>query len=156
MPRSLQTIANMFDQTRWAKDFSPHEVNTLAKYMSIHTAQQGTYIFKQGDKQNYMAFIIAGEVDIKKESVDDTERFIATLPAKTHFGEMAFVDTEPRSASAMAKTQVTLLLLSRDNFEAACEKHPNIGLKVFRNIAKNLSQRLRSTTGKLMCLADIP
>ncbi|GAB1410043.1 hypothetical protein MASR1M90_11970 [Desulfovibrionales bacterium] len=156
MSQTSQAIANMFDQTRWAKEFSPGEVNTLAKYMSMHTAQQGTYIFKQGDRQNYMAFIISGEVEIKKESSDGTERLIMTLPALTHFGEMAFVDTEPRSASAIARTQVTLLVLTKDNFEAMYEGYPSIGIKVFKNIAKNLSQRLRSTTGKLVCLADMP
>lgn len=148
--QSIQDIANMFDETKWGKDFTRPEVESIARFMSIHNYTQGQTIFKQGERQSYMAFIVDGRVDILKESLDDLEQIVVTLNPRTHFGEMAFVDDEPRSASAMARDEVTLLVLSVDNFERIVEQYPTIGIKMLRNIARMISQRLRMTTGKLV------
>lgn len=147
---SIKDIANMFDETKWGKDFTRPEVEAIARFMSIHNYDKGQNIFKQGERQSYMAFIVDGRVDILKESLDDLEQIVVTLNPRTHFGEMAFVDDEPRSASATARDDVTLLVLSVDNFERILEQYPAIGIKMLRNIARMISQRLRMTTGKLV------
>lgn len=148
--KTTQQIADLFDETRWAKDFDRDEVEVIARHMSVHTYSPDEYVFRQGDRQRYMAFIVEGEVDILKESADLTERIVVTLYRRTHFGEMAFIDDEPRSASAVARKHTTLLVLSTEAFDSICEKHPRIGLRMVKNIARILSQRLRMTTGRLV------
>jgi CRP-like cAMP-binding protein len=145
-----QQIADMFDETRWGQDFTRQEVEAIAKFLSLHHFKDGESIFRQGDREAYMAFIVSGKVDITKESSDQLEKIVVTLSPRTHFGEMSFIDQEPRSASAVARGEVTLLMLSPDNFERILEQHPQIGIKMLRNIAKMISQRLRMTTGKLV------
>lgn len=147
---NVKEIANMLDDTTWGECFTRDEVEFVAKYMSVQFYEAGEIIFRQGDHQNYMAFIVDGEVDIVKESADSLEKIVVTLSRRTHFGEMSFVDDEPRSATALARTDVTLLVMSSINFENMIDDHPKLGIKILRNIAKLISKRLRMTTGKLV------
>ncbi len=144
------SIADMLDNTKWGKDFTRQEVDMIAKYMSLQHYKEGEHIFEQGDRQNFMAFIVEGKVDIIKESADSLEMIVVTLLPRTYFGEMSFVDDEPRSASAVARGPVTLLFLTTENFERISDDYPKLAFKVMRNIAKIISQRLRMTTGKLV------
>lgn len=144
------SIADMLDETKWGKDFSRQEIDMIAKYMSLQNFKQGDYIFEQGERQNFMAFIVDGKVDIIKESADSLEMIVVTLLPRTYFGEMSFVDDEPRSASAVARGQVTLLFLTTENFNRIADDYPKLAFKIMRNIAKMISQRLRMTTGKLV------
>ncbi len=148
--KSLTEISNMFDETKWGRDFDRSEVEVIAKYLSLHHYVKGEEIFRQGDKERYMAFIVSGRIDIIKESHDCLEKIVVTLSPRTHFGEMAFIDEEPRSASAVARDEVTLLVLSRESFEHIAATYPAVGIKMLKNIARMISQRLRMTTGKLV------
>lgn len=143
-------LPDLLDDTKWGREFTRDEVETIARYMSAEAFKKGEYIFKQGERQNFMVFIVEGKIDIIKESADALEMIVVTLLPSTYFGEMSFVDDEPRSASAVAKEDALLLFLSTDNFERICVEHPRLGLKIVKNIAKLISQRLRMTTGKLV------
>jgi CRP-like cAMP-binding protein len=57
------------------------------------------------------------------------------------FGEMALFDDEPRSATCVAATPCTLLVLDRSRFYSLIEQLPQLGVA----ICKTLSQRLRRT-----------
>jgi CRP-like cAMP-binding protein len=145
-----EELAVMLDRTSWGLQFSYEEIEIIATYMGLNSFSPGEYIFREGDKENFIAFIIQGEVQICKESADKLESVVVSLKAGTHFGEMSLVDEEPRSASARAKDEVNLLILSKPNFDCLIENKPEIGIKILRNIARLLSKRLRQTTGKLI------
>lgn len=147
-------LADLFEETKWARFFNRKEVETIAKYLSLKEVEKGNLIFKEGARENYMAFLIEGEVAILKGSEDIFEKIVVTLKPGTHFGEMAFIDDEPRSASAYAKEKCTLLILSKTNFERLAEDHPKLGIKILKEIAKLISRRLRMTTGRLVYLRE--
>ena len=65
-------------------------------------------------------------------------------------GEMSILDELPYSATAIATEDTTVVLITKNNFDDMTEKHPELGLKVMRKIAKLLSLRLRQTTGILL------
>lgn len=145
------TLADLFDGTKWGEDFSRDEVETIAGHLRLANFADRECIFREGDKQDFMAFIVSGQVDIIKESQESGETVVITLHPRTHLGEMAFVDGEPRSATARARGEVALLVLSKEHFHAILEDHPGIGVKMLMKIASLLSRRLRQTTGRLVC-----
>jgi CRP/FNR family transcriptional regulator, cyclic AMP receptor protein len=145
-------IVDMLEWTSWGKEFCGEDLDTISRYMTIQTYEKGQLIVEQGEISRHMAFIVEGRVDIVKQSSDTLEKVVVTLKAGTHFGEMAFIDSQPRSASVFANSEVTLLCLSTDNFERILEEHPQIGIIMLKLIARLLSQRLRMTTGKLAYL----
>jgi len=145
------SLADYFDGTKWGEDFSRDEVEIIAQHLSLASYADRECVFREGDRQDFMAFIVSGQVDIIKESEELAEAVIITLNPRTHLGEMAFVDGEPRSATARARGEVTLLVLSKDHFHAILADHPPVGVKMLMKIARLLSRRLRQTTGRLVC-----
>jgi CRP-like cAMP-binding protein len=61
---------------------------------------------------------------------------------------MSLVEDSPRSATATAIEDVEILILTRTGFETLLATHPQIGVKILRNVAKSLSKRLRFTSGR--------
>jgi len=68
-------------------------------------------------------------------------RTISELSADSIFGEMALIDNEPRSASAIAVSDVELVPVSEKQFLFLASQTPYFALKVMRVLA----QRLRTT-----------
>jgi CRP-like cAMP-binding protein len=98
----------------------------------------GDDIFREGEPGQTLFFILEGKVRIHSEGVADD---LAQLGERAVFGEMALLDSEPRSASATAVTDVVCLKIERDDFnEILTEKG-----EIAQGIIKVLTRRLRDT-----------
>jgi CRP/FNR family cyclic AMP-dependent transcriptional regulator len=100
----------------------------------------GTFIFREGDEAHELYVIKSGEVRIQIGN-----RTVSGLSADHVFGEMALIDNEPRSASAIAVTDVELVPVSEKQFLFLVSQTPYFALKVMRVLA----QRLRVTNKTL-------
>ena len=96
----------------------------------------GTTIFREGEQAQELFVIKSGEVRIQIGN-----RTVSELSADHIFGEMALIDNEPRSASAIAVTDVELVPVSEKQFLFLVGQTPYFALKVMRVLA----QRLRAT-----------
>jgi len=93
--------------------------------------------------------ILSGAVDLVIESPDGRELILARLEAGEHFGEMALLDDQVRSATARASVPAELLILLRENFLQMLEESPGMS----HEIIHALVQRLRDADEKLEALA---
>ena len=96
----------------------------------------GSVIFREGDEAHELFVIKSGQVRIQLGN-----RSLAELSANDVFGEMALIDNEPRSATALAVTDVELVAVSEKQFLFLVGQTPYFALKVMRVLA----QRLRAT-----------
>ena len=96
----------------------------------------GTTIFREGEQAHELFVIKRGDVRIQIGN-----RTVSELSADHIFGEMALIDAEPRSASAIAVTDVELVPVSEKQFLFLVGQTPYFALKVMRVLA----QRLRVT-----------
>ena len=96
----------------------------------------GDVIFREGDQAQELFVIRSGEVRIQIGN-----RTIAELSADSIFGEMALIDNEPRSATAIAVTDVELVSVSEKQFLFLVSQTPYFAWRVMRVLA----QRLRAT-----------
>ena len=150
VPLSVEQRAEMIDETQWSGSFVWREIEVFARHMIGHSAPRGTTIFTEGDPSRYLGLIVKGEIDIVKHDSTGSGHAITTLgPGKT-LGEMALIDGEPRSAAAVARTDVLLLLLTEDRFDTLIKAYPGLGLRLILRLAKMMSQRLRRTSGVLV------
>ena len=97
----------------------------------------GSVIFREGEAADRLFVIKSGEVRIQIGN-----RTITELCAGDIFGEMALIDNEPRSATAVAMTDVELVPVSEKQFLFLVSQTPYFALKVMRVLAR----RLRATT----------
>ena len=100
----------------------------------------GGVIFREGEKADELFVIKSGYVCIQVGN-----RTMADLTADNIFGEMALIGSEPRSATAVAITDVELVPISEKQFLFLITQTPYFALKVMRILA----QRLRVTSKSL-------
>lgn len=93
----------------------------------------GEIIFRQGDPASELFVIEKGSVAIQLGN-----RRLDTLGPKAMFGEMALVDGNPRSATAVADTDVTLFPVGEKQFLFLVSNTPFFALKVMRLMSKRL------------------
>jgi len=70
----------------------------------------GEVLFNEGDKGRLMYLIREGKIKITKGKGEE-EKVLAVLKEGDFFGEMAIIDGSPRSASAIAVTLTSLLVI---------------------------------------------
>jgi CRP/FNR family cyclic AMP-dependent transcriptional regulator len=106
--------------------------------------RQGEVIFKEGSHGVAVYIIESGRVEISKD-VQGKNLVIETLGPGEMFGEMSFIDNEPRSATAITTEDTVLELLDKDFIDSEFNQISSD----FRAVIRTLVRRLRSTTQKL-------
>jgi CRP/FNR family transcriptional regulator, cyclic AMP receptor protein len=96
----------------------------------------GSTVFREGDEADELFVIKSGKVRIQIGN-----RTLTELGPDTIFGEMALIDNEPRSATAIAVTDVELVPVGEKQFLFLVSQTPYVALKVMRVLV----QRLRAT-----------
>jgi CRP/FNR family cyclic AMP-dependent transcriptional regulator len=104
--------------------------------IDVRSFKAGSIIFREGDEAHELFVVKSGEVRIQIGN-----RTVSELSADSIFGEMALIDSEPRSATAIAVTDVELIPVSEKQFLFLVSQTPYFALKVMRVLA----QRLRAT-----------
>lgn len=102
----------------------------------VRTFKAGEIIFRQGDPAEELYIVKNGKVEIRLGN-----RLLDTLPELSIFGEMALIDHRPRSATAVAATDATVVPVSEKQFLFLVSRTPHFALNVMRVLA----QRLRTT-----------
>jgi CRP/FNR family cyclic AMP-dependent transcriptional regulator len=93
----------------------------------------GEIIFKQGDPASEFFVIQSGKVDIRLGN-----RSLGTLSDHDIFGEMALIDAAPRSATAIAATDVKLVPVGEKQFLFLVSRTPYFALNIMRVLARRL------------------
>jgi CRP/FNR family cyclic AMP-dependent transcriptional regulator len=104
--------------------------------IATRSAKAGEIIFKEGDEAEQLFVIKSGQVRIQLGN-----RTLSELSANSIFGEMALIDDAPRSATAIAITDVELVPIAEKQFLFLVSQTPFFALKVMRVLAA----RLRAT-----------
>lgn len=102
----------------------------------VRAFKAGEVIFEMGDAAEDLYIIKNGKVEIRLGN-----RVLETLSDNNIFGEMALIDPAPRSATAVATTEVTLVPVGKKQFLFLVGHTPNFALNVMRVMAR----RLRAT-----------
>lgn len=126
------------------------ELQIAATQMNFIDLEKSEILFKEGEKGDYVCFVVEGSLDVLKKSDKGKYVVLARLPRGRSIGEMAVIDDFPRSATVRARERTTLVILTRKNFELIMEKHPQVGNKILKGIARLLSQNLRMTSSRLV------
>lgn len=100
----------------------------------------GQAIFTAGEPGQTMYVVIEGEVEILVESVS-----VENAGPGAIVGELALIDDDPRSASAIAKTDCRMVPVDRRQFEYMVQETPHFALAVM----KVLADRLRTTNARI-------
>jgi SulP family sulfate permease len=137
--------------------FKGRKAETLADLETCvvrRSVKTGDFIFQRDEPGDEMFLIRRGSVRIMMPIMGKHSHHLATFGRGDFFGEMTFLDREPRSADAVAGTDTDLFVLSRARFEGFSEHHKRLAMQLFEGLAKALALRLRHTNTELRTLED--
>jgi membrane protein len=99
---------------------------------------KGSVIFKEGDSGNEMYSVLRGKVAILKG-----DREIVVIPQGKSFGELSFLLSAPRVATAMASEEVELVILNNENLNNLMNEFPEFVVEMLREMAARLRETNR-------------
>jgi glutaminase len=129
-------------------DLTPAEIEELAKLSTVRRYDIGQRIISAGEPSNSIFFLQSGMVSVKLPSGVR----LASLGPGMEFGEMAIIEHR-RSADVWADSQVKCLELPIDSFDDYRQLHPQISMKILRNLSALLARRLIMANAKVDLLS---
>lgn len=136
-------------QTMLAHGLSADEVEILAGYLTTRAFPGKSFLFYQGDAGDSFFVAADGVVDIVLLLGNKRQRRLTSFAPGVIFGELALLDSKPRSATASFVGPTNVWELSRANFDRIAIEHPEIANKLLLNLSLSLAERLRTRTREI-------
>jgi CRP-like cAMP-binding protein len=99
----------------------------------------GDRIFSQGELGTEMYIIQEGEVEIVKNLNGESHR-LSRLEKGDFFGEMAVLEAMPRTADAIAISEVRVVAINGSRFDEMLRKNPEVAVRIIRKYSKRLRE----------------
>jgi len=125
------------------------ELEKIEKISRMEAFAKEAVIFKEGEPGDRCYVITNGDVRISKFIPNIGEEALAVMKPGDYFGEMALIDNFPRSAHAIANTDVAVLAISKTDLDRILIMDRELGYKLLWAFTKTLSKRLRETNEKM-------
>jgi CRP/FNR family transcriptional regulator, cyclic AMP receptor protein len=129
--------------------FKSDELDILARHMNFAEIMRGEHLFVEGDKGDFMCFVVRGLLDVLKKNMIGEVRVIARLGKGNTIGEMSIIDKSPRSATVIARQPSVVIILTKKGFDLFTAHHPALAVTLLKKIMRLLSLNMRLTTSKL-------
>ena len=126
-------------------------IRALEKACAWRQYDSGEQIIDRQSDSREVFFVVSGRVRIAIYSVQGREITLDDLMPGNHFGELAAIDSEPRSASVTAVSPCLLASLSAERFLELCADQPDVSLRLLRW----LSHIVRQATDRIMDLSTL-
>lgn len=126
------------------EDLPFHARLRVGRIVSEMFVTPGQVIMTQGEQGDTLYVVVQGHVSVQLGGKE-----VAVLGEGEHFGELALVDSEPRSATVVAKGFGHLLCIERDALREYCMMEPALGNLMLWKLVATLGQRLRNVNAAL-------
>jgi CRP/FNR family transcriptional regulator/CRP/FNR family cyclic AMP-dependent transcriptional regulator len=146
---NFEKLATFFAEGTLFNNLSKEELTQLAQIARERRFDRGQVIFYEGDLGGSLYIIVTGSVKIVIMADDGREHILGLLHQGDFFGEVSLIDGEPRSATAIALDNVSVVMISRDDFIRLLRENPEMSLKIM----VTLCERLRKTDKHVESLA---
>jgi CRP-like cAMP-binding protein len=132
----------------------PRELDEILCFAVDRRVRRGQVIFQKGDSGSFMMAVLRGRVRISAVSADGKEITLNVISPGEVFGELALLDSKPRSADATATEDTHLLVVERRQFLPFIDRNRDLALRLLAV----LCERLRQTSMALeqIALLDLP
>lgn len=104
---------------------------------SVVEYKSNEMVFKQGDAGDHMFLVQEGEVEVLQE-VGNYQKQVAVLERGDFFGEMAVLESEPRTHSVRTLSSAKLVTIDRAGFKSMLTRNAEIAVRMIRKLGTRL------------------
>jgi CRP/FNR family transcriptional regulator, cyclic AMP receptor protein len=126
----------------------------LRSTMTEVRVARGQTLFGEGDPGDRLYVITGGKIKLGRTSPDGRENLLAILGPSDMFGELSLFDPGPRTATATAVTDSSLIGLGHDDLKPWLTGRPEVAAQLLAALAR----RLRRTNEAMadLVFSDVP
>ena len=139
------SYADLLARVPMFENLADDDRQALAQNLVERKFAAGDIIMNLGDRGTSMFIVAEGHVNIYLPGEASRRISLKDITTGEHLGEIALFDDRPRSASAIATTDATLLELDRDTLSRYLAQRPQGAMTLLRTLAA----RLRATNEML-------
>jgi CRP-like cAMP-binding protein len=139
-------LLDILSKVELFEGLSPEDLASVARICRPRTFRSGEVITRQGELGHELFIVCEGLVEVVRDNPADPSapHAVVNLGRGQIFGEMSLVDRGPRSASVRSVGDDSLVqVLDGDDFQKVCSDNLRVGFVVMRNMAADLSFKLR-------------
>lgn len=140
----MEQLIDILSTVELFSGLNREQLGRIAAISRPETFKTDDTIFRQGSQGDRMYLVAEGQVEIRFNDSQGGDHAVLYLGTGQLFGEMALLDRGARSASVVAVQDGTVVYsITSADFMALCEADTAIGFIMMRNLALDLSFKLR-------------
>jgi CRP/FNR family cyclic AMP-dependent transcriptional regulator len=121
---------------------SSKQLKKVADLADVARFMAGATLVKQGEIGDSFYVVLTGQAKVVAKG-----RTLNHLLPGDHFGEISLLDGGPRTASVVAETEMTLVIITQKDFSAMLAKDPEITMCLLQGMARTVRRLDRSLAG---------
>jgi CRP-like cAMP-binding protein len=146
-------LTNTLHRIPWFVDLSQEKIERLASIAAIHDMEPGDYLFKEGDREDYLFILLDGQVVLEMEVPTRGQVAVYTAESLDVIGWSSMTPiVRQRTASVRATQHSLLLALNSKLLMQLCDEDHELGYIIMRRLANIVANRFLTTR---LCLLDI-
>ena len=99
---------------------------------------KGEYLFSKGDEGSWVLLIHEGMVEISVTSINGRKSILALMEPGEMLGEISLLDRQPRSADAVAKTDVSGMVIHSHTMLSFLHNNPDSCMSIIETLCKRV------------------
>jgi CRP-like cAMP-binding protein len=125
-------------------------LSELTGYFQYKTMKSGEVLWEEGDPCDYVAIISSGRVEIKKKTEFEGKYVVVGIYNRgAVVGALCILNSSPRAVTAVALDDVSLMVITPENFEKLIAAKPELGIRLLKGMLLSVSIRLRKSFERL-------
>jgi CRP/FNR family transcriptional regulator/CRP/FNR family cyclic AMP-dependent transcriptional regulator len=114
-------------------NLSQRHLKEIAKHADQVQVEKGRVLVQQGKTGWEFIFIVEGKARVEKNG-----KIIRQLTGGDFFGEISLIDGEPRTATVIAESDMTLLIVHKSSFDHLLDTIPGLQRKILVSLCNYL------------------
>jgi hypothetical protein len=133
------------------RDMRPWQIRKFVLSSTLLEFKAGETIYRQGDVSSALYLVMKGvvEITVPRQDRQGKAPVVDQFGSGKIFGDVALLANEPRKTNAVALSDTTLMVLSREAIANVTLFHPFIASRLFLNLARDVSCRWVAFIGRV-------
>lgn len=142
--KRLQLKRQIMGRMPLFRPLNDREILRVLQVTDVIPYRDTEHVIKEGEKGDELFIVLRGTVKIRKG-----DSIIASLSPGEHFGEMALIRSQPRSADVVSEGNSELMVIRRADFFEILRKEHQLAVKLLWQFTGVLAERLAETSREL-------
>jgi len=128
---------------RFFRFLSEEDLIILSRYCERKEAKSGEILINEGERSEYLAFIISGRLEATKDTgFKGNDIVLAEYSQGSTFGELGLLDRRPSGVTIVAVEDSSMVILNHLKFESLATENSPLALKLLKGLLLTASIRL--------------